>query len=83
MIFKSVLNEIESIINLGKLARWVVDRKVKSNCDLVSTRLVQLLGAHGVHRNQIPRLLGHELINRVRVFDFLMMAMSQLKLEQM
>lgn len=61
MIFKSLLNELESIIKLGKGVKWLVDKKERGKNTLVSTRLVQLLAAHRIHRNQMPGFLGHGL----------------------
>ncbi len=61
MIFKSLLNELESIIKLGKGVGWLVDKKERGKNTLVSTWLVQLLAAHRIHRNQMPGFLGHGL----------------------
>lgn len=37
------------------------DGEVKQNDETVVTRFVRIFESHGVHRNQIPRFIGHDL----------------------
>lgn len=60
-MFKRILNETESAIKLWEIIKSVLSIKERSKNTLVSTRLIQLLTAHGIHRNQIPRFLGNGL----------------------
>ncbi len=59
-----MFSEIESLVSL--LERGVKYFKIKkksqvTNEQLVSTRLIKAFQAHGVHRNQMPRVLGFGL----------------------
>lgn len=59
-----VLGEINSALSLWeKLSKWHKARTVPP-VESVAARLVRLLESHGVHRNQIPRFIGHGLTLR-------------------
>lgn len=45
---------------LGKLWSWLRGRKV-APAETIATRFVRLFESHGIHRNQIPRFIGHGL----------------------
>ena len=45
---------------IGKARNWWRGRKV-ALAETVVTRFVRLFESHGVHRNQIPRFIGHDL----------------------
>jgi hypothetical protein len=54
-----IIGEINSAVSLAeRLGRWWKSRK---RADTVASRFVSLFNAHGVHRNQIFRLLGRPL----------------------
>lgn len=58
MIFGEI-NALASLVE--RIVKVFKPGKVQSPEELVSTRLVKLFEAHGVHRNQIPRTFGHGL----------------------
>lgn len=52
--------------------------KKKAESDSVATRFVQLFEAHGVHRNQIPRVIGHGLtVADVQSYETLLPKLSE------
>lgn len=56
-----VLGEVNAALSLwDRLRRWL-DTKKGPIGESVATRFVRLLESHGVHRNQIPRFVGHGL----------------------
>ncbi|MHB8562630.1 MAG: hypothetical protein ACYDDA_01545 [Acidiferrobacteraceae bacterium] len=56
-----IFDEINSALSLlGKIRNWWRTRTV-SRAESVATRFVRLFESHGVHRNQIPRFIGHGL----------------------
>lgn len=57
-----IFSELESFVSLlGKIrSLWRSYREPASE-ESVATRFVRLLETHGVHRNQIPRFIGHGL----------------------
>lgn len=59
-----VLDQIESALSLlDRFKKWRLDRK-NPPVESVAYRFVRLFESHGVHRNQIPRFLGHDLALR-------------------
>lgn len=55
-----MLSEIDSALSIwDKFTKW--RRSRKAPVESVATRFVRLLENHGVHRNQIPRFIGHNL----------------------
>ncbi|MDN3679294.1 hypothetical protein QWZ04_02995 [Vibrio tapetis subsp. quintayensis] len=57
-----IFGEIESFVSLlERVIKPLKQHKVIKNNDLISTRLVEICEAHGVHRNQIPKILGSGL----------------------
>ena len=61
-MFSRVLKEIEAFKKLNSLIRSLLKRKDSLNSETVSARFVRLFESHGVHRNQIPRFFGHDLL---------------------
>lgn len=55
-----ILTGLNILEKLGKLWKWLRGRKSKP-VESVATRFVRLFESHGVHRNQIPRFIGHGL----------------------
>jgi len=59
-----VLGEVEAALSLwDRLKKWW-DSKRNPPQESVATRFVRLFESHGVHRNQIPRFIGHGLTLR-------------------
>lgn len=59
-----VFGEINSALSVWeKLSKWYKARALPP-VESVATRFVRLLESHGVHRNQIPRFIGHGLTLR-------------------
>lgn len=59
-----VLGEIEAFASLSERlfkAFKKYKKKDEPKSELVSTRFVRLFESHGIHRNQIPRVIGHNL----------------------
>lgn len=57
-----IFGEIESFVSLlERVIKPLKQHEVIKNNDLISTRLVKICEAHGVHRNQIPKILGSGL----------------------
>lgn len=59
-----VFGEINSAISIAeKIQKWWRNKTGSSgkNSNSVASRMVALLESHGVHRNQIPRFIGHGL----------------------
>jgi len=58
-----MLSEIDAALSLGgrfaKLIKWLKGQRTKEGS--VASRFVRLFESHGVHRNQIPRVFGHNL----------------------
>lgn len=53
-----ILGEIDSALSLfGRLRAWWQRRHEAAPVPAVTKRFIELFAAHGVHRNQIPRLL--------------------------
>lgn len=60
-MFIGEINAFASIIEkVYKVIKWFKKLSGEKN-GLVSSRFIQLFEAHGVHRNQIPRVFGHDL----------------------
>lgn len=56
-----VLGEVNAALSLwDRLKRWM-DSGKGPKAESVATRFVRVLESHGVHRNQIPRFVGHGL----------------------
>jgi hypothetical protein len=55
-----VLTGMNILEKSGKVWRWMRGKQLTS-VDTIATRFVHLLENHGVHRNQIPRFIGHGL----------------------
>lgn len=55
-----ILSGINILEKLGKFLNWVRGRK-SATAETIVTRFVCLFESHGVHRNQIPRFIGHGL----------------------
>ena len=56
-----VLGEVTAALSLwDRVRKWWNGRK-HPPADTVATRFVRLLESHGMHRNQIPRFIGHGL----------------------
>lgn len=55
-----ILTGMNILEKLGKFWNWVRGRKSAST-ETIVTRFVRLFESHGVHRNQIPRFIGHGL----------------------
>lgn len=55
-----ILTGMNILEKLGKLWQWLRGRRSKP-VESVATRFVRLFESHGVHRNQIPRFIGHGL----------------------
>lgn len=67
-----VFGEINSALTLWeRFSKWRRSRKTPSApaIESVATRFVRLLESHGVHRNQIPRFIGHGLMPKDVVDD--------------
>ncbi len=58
-----VLATITSLEKLGKFWSWIRGKRAKPT-ETVATRFIRLFESHGVHRNQIPRFIGHGLTVR-------------------
>ncbi len=56
-----MLGEIVSALSIWDRFVSLWNKFRKPTEDSVATRLVSLLESHGVHRNQIPRFVGHDL----------------------
>lgn len=59
-----IFGEIEALVSLMGRARKALTKSKEGNnsaLEVVSTRLVRIFEAHGVHRNQIPSVLGSGL----------------------
>lgn len=54
----SLLNDIFALLKNIKEFKQDISQY---NNELISTRLIRLFDNHGIHRNQIPRILGHGL----------------------
>lgn len=79
-----VFGEIESALSLwGRLREWHRRRKGSASAtESVATRLVRVLGSHGVHRNQIPRFVGYGIsVKDVESDATLMTALTEEVLE--
>jgi len=60
-----VFGEINSALSIwDRFRKWYRSRKSPTVPPSVATRFVRLLESHGVHRNQIPRFIGHGLTLR-------------------
>ena len=58
-----IFSELESLASLAtRVGTWLRRRRTPLKPESVATRLIQLFEAHGVHRNQVPRVLGHSLM---------------------
>ncbi|HUX90580.1 MAG TPA: hypothetical protein VMV48_07820 [Gallionellaceae bacterium] len=55
-----ILTGMNILEKLGKFLNWVRGRK-SPPAETIVTRFVRLVENHGVHRNQIPRFIGHGL----------------------
>lgn len=71
-----IFGEIESFISLVERAAKPFKKRSRvqeSKEELVSTRLINAFQAHGVHRNQVPSVLGYGLtLNDVRSDEHLL-----------
>lgn len=57
-----MIGEIESLLSLlERLRRFLKGRSKSKNSDMISTRIVTVCEAHGIHRNQIPRVFGPDI----------------------
>ncbi|HAS8156280.1 hypothetical protein [Vibrio vulnificus] len=56
-----IFGEIESFVSLMERVIKPFKKSDKTPQELLSTRLVSVFEAHGVHRNQIPNVIGHGL----------------------
>jgi hypothetical protein len=56
-----IFGEIESFISLVERVIKPFKKSDKTHQELLSSRLVSVFEAHGVHRNQIPNVIGHGL----------------------
>ena len=57
-----IFGEIESVLAIvGRIRRWLRRNPEAPVQETIASRFVRLFEAHGVHRNQIPRFLGHGL----------------------
>jgi hypothetical protein len=59
-----ILSEANALVSLvEKASRWLPRKKTQAlpEPESIASRLVRLFEAHGVHRNQISRVLGHGL----------------------
>ncbi|HCE3742060.1 hypothetical protein HJ137_22500 [Vibrio parahaemolyticus] len=56
-----IFGEIESFVSLVERVIKPFKKGDKTPQELLSTRLVSVFEAHGVHRNQIPNVIGHGL----------------------
>lgn len=56
-----IFGEIESFVSLVERVIKPFKKYDKTPQELLSTRLVSVFEAHGVHRNQIPNIIGHGL----------------------
>ena len=56
-----IFGEIDSALSIFERVRTWLTRKEITPDDNVASRLVRVFQAHGVYRNQIPRLLRHPL----------------------
>ncbi|EJG0707133.1 hypothetical protein [Vibrio parahaemolyticus] len=56
-----IFGEIESFVSLVERVIKPFNKGDKTHQELLSTRLVSVFEAHGVHRNQIPNVIGHGL----------------------
>ena len=55
-----LLSGLNILEKLGKFWGWLCGKKAAHH-ESVATRFVRLFEEHGVHRNQIPRFIGHNL----------------------
>ena len=55
-----ILTGMNILEKLGKLWNWARGR-TNVPAETVVTRFARLFESHGVHRNQIPRFIGHSL----------------------
>lgn len=54
-----IFDEIESALSIwDRISKWFRPKQINES---VATRFVRLYESHGVHKNQIPRFLGHGL----------------------
>lgn len=56
-----IFGEIESFVSLIERVTKSFKKSEKKHQELLSTRLVSVFESHGVHRNQIPNVIGHGL----------------------
>ncbi|CDT69529.1 conserved hypothetical protein [Vibrio coralliirubri] len=56
-----IFGEIESFLSLVERVIKPFKKSDKTLQEFLSTRLVSVFEAHGVHRNQIPNIIGHGL----------------------
>ncbi|GHY73778.1 hypothetical protein VCSRO25_3477 [Vibrio cholerae] len=56
-----IFGEIESFLSLVERVIKPFKKSDKTHQELLSTRLISVFEAHGVHRNQIPNVIGHGL----------------------
>ncbi|MEZ8086237.1 MULTISPECIES: hypothetical protein [unclassified Vibrio] len=56
-----IFGEIESFLSLVERVIKPFKKSDKTLQEFLSTRLVSIFEAHGVHRNQIPNIIGHGL----------------------
>ena len=57
-----IFGEIESFVSLlERVVKPSKQHKTIKNDDLISSRLIKICEAHGIHRNQIPKILGSGL----------------------
>lgn len=55
-----ILTGLNILEKLGKYWNWIRGKQAKPT-ETVATRFIRLFESHGVHRNQIPRFIGHGL----------------------
>lgn len=59
-VIGEILTGMNILEKLGRLWNWLRGRKNKP-AETIAVRFVRLFESHGVHRNQIPRFIGHGL----------------------
>lgn len=62
-MIEHILAGMNILEKAGKFWNWVRGRK-SVPAETIVTRFVRLFGSHGMHRNQIPRFIGHGLTLR-------------------
>lgn len=56
-----IFGEVDAALSIwDRISKWWC-KETKPATESVASRLVRLLESHGVHRNQIPRFIGHSL----------------------